>query len=188
MYPVKQYLAETLIKLNQQERLEKITVTRLCREANLSKQTFYSHFKDKQDLIAWIFTTDVNNLEPRQGERYSVSDLRQSFDRLLARKAFYQQAFATDKGHSLKAHIIHRVIRQNTQWLEESDPAALEDSRAMYEIAYHAYGSFACVQWWLQDAYPISIEELAALMYESLPPALKRAWADSGENEGAAST
>lgn len=38
--------------------LDKITVTTLVSECNISRQTFYYHFKDIYDLIEWIYTSE----------------------------------------------------------------------------------------------------------------------------------
>lgn len=35
--------------------LEKIFVTDICREAEIERATFYYHFKDKYELMAWMF-------------------------------------------------------------------------------------------------------------------------------------
>ena len=39
--------------------LDKIRVTEICRVAEIERPTFYYHFKDKYDLVAWIFLSDA---------------------------------------------------------------------------------------------------------------------------------
>lgn len=38
----------------------KLTVGRICKEAHISRQTFYNYFKDKYDLIIWLESGIVN--------------------------------------------------------------------------------------------------------------------------------
>lgn len=51
----KKYLKDTLIRLLDDLPFEKITVTNLCEEADISRITFYSHYSDKYDLAEDIF-------------------------------------------------------------------------------------------------------------------------------------
>ncbi len=40
----------------------KISVDMICEEANLHHQTFYRHFKNKEEFISFFITTKLNNL------------------------------------------------------------------------------------------------------------------------------
>ncbi len=50
---VKRLIAETLLKLLQTKRLEKITVKELVDECGISRQAFYYHFQDILDVVEW---------------------------------------------------------------------------------------------------------------------------------------
>lgn len=41
---------------------EKITVAQICEKHGMSRKSFYYHFKDKYDLVAWIFDTECVTL------------------------------------------------------------------------------------------------------------------------------
>lgn len=51
-------LAEALKQLMSKEELDKITVKRLSDICDIKRQTFYYHFRDIYDLLAWIFLND----------------------------------------------------------------------------------------------------------------------------------
>ena len=62
------WIADAMKRLLVKKSLEKIFVTEICREAKIERPTFYYHFKDKYDLMAWIFCqctleTDVLSVE-----------------------------------------------------------------------------------------------------------------------------
>lgn len=64
----KQWIAETMKKLMTKKPLDKIRVTEICREAEIERPTFYYHFRDKYELVAWIFCrrafeTDILSIE-----------------------------------------------------------------------------------------------------------------------------
>lgn len=51
----KQALADSLRQLIRKKPYSSITVTDITRNCGLSRHTFYYHFKDKKDLVMWIY-------------------------------------------------------------------------------------------------------------------------------------
>ena len=56
----KEILAESFLELAQKKRIDKITITDITDNCGMSQPTFYNHFKDKYDLIVWIYTSRVS--------------------------------------------------------------------------------------------------------------------------------
>jgi len=54
----KKALSESLKNLMEEEPLEKITIARIVTSCHMNRQSFYYHFKDKYDLVNWIFYTE----------------------------------------------------------------------------------------------------------------------------------
>lgn len=61
----KRALASALKELMAEIPFEKINVAHICEKCGMNRKSFYYHFKDKYDLVNWIFDTDfvsvVNN-------------------------------------------------------------------------------------------------------------------------------
>ncbi|MBQ3236429.1 MAG: TetR family transcriptional regulator [Oscillospiraceae bacterium] len=51
----KQVLADALVELCRTKPLDKITVQNITDFCGAGRQTFYNHFKDKEELIEYIF-------------------------------------------------------------------------------------------------------------------------------------
>ena len=51
----KQLLVQALMDLLEEAPLDKIDVRDMTVKAGLSRQTFYYNFKNKQDMVDWIF-------------------------------------------------------------------------------------------------------------------------------------
>lgn len=51
---VKRILGTALLELTQKKPLESLTVSQILKETGVSRQTFYNHFKDKNDLICYV--------------------------------------------------------------------------------------------------------------------------------------
>lgn len=53
--PTKKSLVQALIQLSQAKPFDKITVQDITKQAQLNRQTFYYHFKDKTDLLRFAY-------------------------------------------------------------------------------------------------------------------------------------
>lgn len=50
----KEIFGDALLLLARKEELERITVKQIVEQSGLSLQTFYNHFHDKEELVAWL--------------------------------------------------------------------------------------------------------------------------------------
>ena len=57
----KQILANTLLELCRDQPLDKIRPADIARACNVSRQTFYNHFHDKQDVVEYIFLSNLGD-------------------------------------------------------------------------------------------------------------------------------
>ncbi|NLH01423.1 MAG: TetR family transcriptional regulator [Clostridiales bacterium] len=56
---IKLEIARNLKEMAEEQPLENITVSSLCKRCDINRGTFYYHFIDIYDLIIWIFETEV---------------------------------------------------------------------------------------------------------------------------------
>ena len=54
----KRALATSLKELMAEQPFEKINVAQICERCDMNRKSFYYHFKDKYDLVNWIFDTE----------------------------------------------------------------------------------------------------------------------------------
>lgn len=61
---------------------EKISITDIVAECNISRQTFYYHFNDIEDMITWAFETDTQNILarlPNTNQWYDAANVYNEF-------------------------------------------------------------------------------------------------------------
>ena len=46
-------LAEGLFRLMERDRYQGLTISQICQEAGMSRQTFYQHYRKKDQVLAW---------------------------------------------------------------------------------------------------------------------------------------
>ncbi len=115
----KKALASALKELLSVKPLSKITVKDICEKCDMNRKSFYYHFKDKNDLINWIFDYDVERiiLGNNGMERQKVV-----LDYLYKNKSFYKKAFKQEDQNCLAEHlkgIIIPLIQKRTQKIYE---------------------------------------------------------------------
>ena len=54
----KRALATSLKELMAEQPFDKINVAQICERCDMNRKSFYYHFKDKYDLVNWIFDTE----------------------------------------------------------------------------------------------------------------------------------
>ena len=107
----KHALAEALKGLMAEMPFEKINVSQICERCGMNRKSFYYHFKDKYDLVNWIFDTEFislirdENLE-NVGTRYKE---RWAFIEKTCRYFYENQDF-------------YRTADQGTKFFQRSFP------------------------------------------------------------------
>ena len=56
---LKNIIANSLLSLNESQSLDSITIKQILEDTGISRQTFYNHFVDKNDLIQSIYDTKI---------------------------------------------------------------------------------------------------------------------------------
>lgn len=78
----KRALADALKSLMSEMPFDKITVTQICDRCSMNRKSFYYHFKDKYDLVNWIFDTEILALI-EQESLYSLQPHNHSLEQIL---------------------------------------------------------------------------------------------------------
>lgn len=89
-------LALSLKELMQTVPLSKISIRNITSNCSLNRQTFYYHFKDKFDLVNWIYNTEVTECiaNCRHFENWT-DGMHRTLCYLMENKSFYINALNT---------------------------------------------------------------------------------------------
>lgn len=155
--------------------LSKVRVRDLCARCGVERRVFYYHFKDKYDLVAWMFERDHSSAAQGQ-PAYSEELYAEAHKRLWARRAFYRRAFEEDSQNSIWRYLIEFSVQANENVLK-AHLGVRSLSLEMSFVAHHfAYGNVGCVVEWLRGGIKATPAQLAAHMFSCMPPALRMAY------------
>jgi probable dihydroxyacetone kinase regulator len=101
----KKHIAEGLKALSGKKRLEKVTVADIISECDISRGTFYYHFKDVDDVIRWIFKSEVVDFCHEAVAKIWSENVYYIFDIFFRDGGFYRQAIQIVGFNNLKQYI-----------------------------------------------------------------------------------
>ena len=64
----KEFLADSFLELAEKRPINKITIANIVENCGVTQPTFYRYFKDKYDMIAWIYARQSGELIGKIGE------------------------------------------------------------------------------------------------------------------------
>ena len=102
----KNALASAIKHLMKVRGFEKISVSEICKECGMNRKSFYYHFKDKYDLVNWIFYVDF--LEKLQIASYESGwdALEDLCVRFHEDRDFYLEALKIEGQNSFHDYVI----------------------------------------------------------------------------------
>ena len=92
----KKALALSIKKLMETIPLSKISIRQIADNCGVNRQTFYYHFKDKFDLVNWIYYTEaIENLAGDTNYEHWTDAMYKTLTYLMNNKSFYTNALNT---------------------------------------------------------------------------------------------
>ena len=64
----KELLGESLRELAKRKPLNKITIANITDNCGMTQPTFYNHFRDKYDLMTWLYISDSQKIMKQIGQ------------------------------------------------------------------------------------------------------------------------
>ena len=102
----KNAMASAMKKLMADKPIKKINVKDITEECGLSRKSFYYHFKDKYDLVNWIFYTEFVQEIKENNIKYNWDLLEKICEYFYKHKEFYSKAFEAEGQNSFSKYFI----------------------------------------------------------------------------------
>ena len=108
-------------KMMRRKPFEKISVSDICNDCGINRKSFYYHFRDKYDLVNWIFFVGFlgeMDLSSYQDGWDWMQDICQYFYR---EKEFYRAALRIEGQNSFRDYLIETVEQDMLPGNEDDD-------------------------------------------------------------------
>ena len=96
-------IAQALMSLMQEEPYDRITISALCKEAGISRQTFYSLFTSRENVVVFTlqaryrFTPDAEMLTPTRKDACGLRMLCRSYSEYIEANRSFLQLLSRNK-------------------------------------------------------------------------------------------
>lgn len=158
-------LSNALKELLEEQSFERISVSDICERCHMNRKSFYYHFKDKYDLVNWIFDTEfvevnqVNAMYVQYGS-YTFDDRWKNIeimcDYFYENRTFYRRVLKVDGQNSFAAHFrefIRPLFRLRVENLLGMDDVP----EMVYDFVVD--GVICAIERWLLDKNCVGTEE-----------------------------
>ena len=173
----KELLAASLQELAALKSIDKITVREIAQNGGFTAKTFYNHFQDKYDLIAWIYSSSAEKIMNRIGiDGYEWRDaVRDSFRYFLDNREFLKNLVANTSGQdSFINYVAQFSVKIVSDYIKRRNNFDILPPDVEIFVRVYCYGIVCTFCEFLTAPIPVSDEEFVALIEKSLPEPLKK--------------
>ncbi len=160
----KMVLKQSLLELMKGKPIGKITVTDICRAADVNRNTFYMHYASPYDLLSQIqdelFLEIRRSIEKLSG-RETVPDLLTEICRAIADNGELCKTVISEHGDKAFLGRVLNIARAESiaEWEKRKKGTSREVLEMMY--VFTASGSIAIIEEWLRGGMKETPEQIA---------------------------
>ena len=165
------WIADQMRELMKRKPLSKIRITEICRAAEIERSTFYYHFKDKYDLIAWIFCHSAENTD--------VTDLQAAANHIQQMKndiLFYKRAYEDTSQNALWQYMLEYFVDAYTSQAKKILHTDTLDPQLSFRIRLYCYGAVSMSKEWILQDTVTSAETVIKMMFASMAQTLQEVY------------
>jgi len=153
------------MELMQERPFKTITVQDVLDRAEVGRSTFYTHYRDKDDLFmsdVEDFWEMISSMIERNGEDSNrVAPVRELFTHIAEAKIFREALMASGKVHDVMELGQGQFARAIKRRLMKLSPAQGTKSGQFAAAAHALAGAlFSSLSWWVDRGMPISAAEM----------------------------
>lgn len=165
----KESLALATMNLMMTKSLEKISVSEITAACGVSRQTFYNNFKDKYDVIDWIYRTKAIDYLSLIGEDCTwqeavIKKLEIIRENALFYKKAYRQQWFLDSFYDITKTLYLDLIKKQHPLTDD----------IIFMTEFYCHACVAKTGEWLRSGFKQTPEELTAEFIKCFPDELKQ--------------
>jgi AcrR family transcriptional regulator len=173
-------LSDALIGLILEKRYNAITVQDVIDRANVSRSTFYAHFRDKEDLFlsGWerLLEGFARHVEWENVGEARFVPLRELFQHVQEFHSFYMalaRSRKTDLIYKTGLGYLSKGIEKSlSSWLEGKPPTRVPIPVLSNFLVSEMFG---LLRWWLDQHMPYTPERMDEMFHQLIAPGLRSA-------------
>jgi len=164
-YITKKALADAMKQLMNQKPFSKINVADICSLCKMNRKSFYYHFKDKYDLVNWIYYTEFVMTIKAQPYEDGWKLMKAACEYFYENRSFYKRALEVS-GQNSFCDYFRDILKPIVQgYLSE---VFLDQQDASFFATFYTDAFLASIERWLKESPCRPPGEYVGLLSRSL--------------------
>jgi len=161
----KRILREALLELMQKAPITKITIKQICELSDMSRSTFYLHYRDQYELLEDIEADALQKTFERLDSINAEPDMIEKITAFLEYVKANKETFGVLLCHAENTGFQKELMRKVQEVVRSSMPPVYDDERDRVLYAFIMNGSLAMIVDWLSSGFKMQPTELAKLIF-----------------------
>lgn len=162
----KRLMKDALLELLEKEELVNISVTAICKAADVHRSTFYDYYKDPADLLRETEQDFLDRIptpspvaDPNDQEKI-IEASTVFFDYVKENEKAFRILFSGSSDSSFSTRMVEFLC---SGYIPVSDDA--DETTAGFMRLYIANGTVGMMREWISAGFPVSSRRIAEMMY-----------------------
>lgn len=158
----KQALVSALKDLLEDNSFEKISVAAICERCGMNRKSFYYHFKDKYELVTWVYDTEFLSVVVKEGANGwdFVEKLCIYFDE---NRSFYRKMFCVEGQNSFSNYLSELLSVIIEGDLDELLTPGQKEYMTFY-VAFYVDAFLCSIRKWILEGDDVAPREFCMLL------------------------
>ena len=165
-------IRDSLMELMKTNSIFKISIKDICGLADISRSTFYSHYKDQYDLLRQIeeetlayFGDMLNKYKDRHSKR-EITQMTEEMLVYIASNGNSIQVLLSENGDIDFQKKMFQYFANHNQIKKYFSGKQLDDEAKTYYSVFLVHGFIGLIQHWLKNNMAMPIPQLAKMMFK----------------------
>ncbi len=149
-------------------RLRDIRVIDICERCDISRRTFYYHFQDKYDLLAWIVEGEFNSAGPSSA-LVDIDARTRAYENMARKKEFFKSVYSDPGISELSDYLAKYDIRYYEEIVKRALGPGYPTEEQAFSLKMFVYGGIYMSREWVLSDFKTDPAVLARRMESCLP-------------------
>lgn len=159
-------LAAALKAQMQEEPFSGVCIAEICDRCDMNRKSFYYHFKDKYDLLNWIYDTEFLAVTKDSAHMEGWGFMEKLLQYLYENRAFYRRAMEVKGQNSFHEHFRALLLPEIGARLITLLPA---DTVTDFQVGFFTDATLGAMEVWLREKEPESPQALLGKLQSCFP-------------------
>lgn len=170
----KELILRSFEELLQQKSFEKIRINEICSNCGVSRPTFYRYYKDKHELMDWVYISRMNKTKNENMDLSGWSNILKELIRFTSEnKVYFTKLIKVQGQNSFESFMIDYGLQYSVESLKSIFPDGLPD-QIYYSCRAYCIATTRLVLEWINDGMKMPKDQFYKCLCACLPVNLSK--------------